>query len=72
MAGHQIDLTFNLRDPEISMELALFPASSCDANGCSGEPTFTADIVTGPDTTTYHLDALEPGSYVLLDQCPSR
>ena len=66
-AGKPIDVTFEVRNAGIPMGLELFPNSSCDQNGCGGKPLWAGDLVVGRDTTTYHLDPLDAGSYVLMD-----
>ena len=67
-AGEPIDIRFDVRDEGIPMGLALFSPSSCDQNGCVGKALWTGELVVGRDTTTYHLDPLHAGSYVLMDQ----
>lgn len=66
-AGDPIDIRFEVRDAGIPMGLELFSPSSCDQNGCAGKALWAGDLIVGRDTTTYHLDPLDAGSYVLVD-----
>jgi hypothetical protein len=66
-AGDPIDIRFDVRDAGIPMGLELFSPSSCDQNGCAGKALWSGELIVGRNTTTYHLDPLEAGSYVLMD-----
>jgi hypothetical protein len=61
------DIEFDVRDAGIPMGLELFSPSSCDQNGCAGKALWSGELIVGRNTTTYHLDPLEAGSYVLMD-----
>jgi hypothetical protein len=66
-AGEPIDVRFEVRDAGIPMGLSLYAPSACDRNECAGKALWTGDLIVGRATTTYHLDPLDAGSYVLMD-----
>ena len=58
VAGHETALTFDNRDPGQQHNIAIFPSEDE-----LSDVLFRGDIITGPDTITYSIPALEPGTY---------
>jgi plastocyanin len=58
VAGHETALTFDNRDPGQQHNIAIFPSEDE-----LSDVLFRGDIITGPDTITYTIPALEPGTY---------
>ena len=56
-AGKAFTVTFDNQDPAILHNLSIYTDDSAT------EALFTGAMVTGPDTVTYKVDALDPGTY---------
>jgi plastocyanin len=54
-AGQPFELTFDNADPGVQHNVAIATPD--------GEPVFTGELITGPDTITYEVPALEAGEY---------
>jgi hypothetical protein len=66
-ADTPIDLTLQNRDTEVLVGLALSRPSDCDERGCSGDPIWSSDLISGIDSKAFAVDPLPAGDYVLWD-----
>ena len=66
-ADVSVDLTLQNRDAGVPVGLALSRPSDCDEQGCSGDPIWSTDLVTGIDSKSFSIAPLSAGHYVLWD-----
>jgi plastocyanin len=57
-AGRATTIVFDNQDPGQQHNIAIYPSE-----GDFSEPLFRGDIITGPDTITYQVPPLDPGTY---------
>ena len=56
-AGSRFTIVFESMDPAVPHNVSIYTDAS------AATALFTGDLVTGPDTVTYKVDALDPGTY---------
>jgi hypothetical protein len=66
-ADRPVDLTLQNRDAGVTVGLALSRPSDCDELGCSGDPVWSSDLISGIDSKSFSIDPLRAGHYVLWD-----
>src|SRR5262245_18108714 len=75
-AGEPITIRFENADPSTQRNLSIYPMTrylhDCLVSGTLpdrniGDPVLQAELVTGPDETTYRVGPLEPGEYYFQD-----